>query len=158
MKKGLLRDERGVEPTALKLLAALLLLAVGIGIGFAVYTWVAAGTGQQMEEITGPGFSVSVSPGSATIVRPATGSVERQFTVNVEVQRGYDKTVTLSYSPADLTGVSIDFSPENGKPTFGSTMIMTVYSYADPVTTTITVKGTGTDDKEKAATIQLNIT
>ncbi|MDI6642925.1 MAG: hypothetical protein QMD95_02615, partial [Candidatus Hodarchaeaceae archaeon] len=65
MKKRFLRGERGVEPLAMKIFAGIVLLVLGLGIGYAVYTWTRGGVTQQLS------FEVTVSPTSATIGRPA---------------------------------------------------------------------------------------
>jgi len=154
--KGLLRDERGIEPIAVKILVGIILAIVGIGIGIGVYYGLGLGVQRGVEEIVGPDFTASVSPSSATIGRPATGENSRTFSISVERLRGYDKTVTLSYSPT-LTGVTITFSPSSGTPTFGSTMTIRVDNGAALGTTTITIRGTDADGKQKTATFALTV-
>ncbi|MEM3420892.1 MAG: hypothetical protein QW835_02015 [Candidatus Hadarchaeum sp.] len=144
MAKGL--DQCGVEPLAMKLFAGIVLLVIGLGIGYAVYTWAGRGATGMLS------FTVSLSPTSAT-VRPGN-----TITVNVSVQRigPYDKDVSLSASgvPANVT---VGFSPSTGVPAFGSTMTIVVGSSAQPGTTTITVKATGTDGVQQTATFDLTV-
>ena len=152
--KGFLRDECGIEPFAVKLLAGLLLAAVAIGIGYALYTVL----GGWIMGVIGPRPEVTVSPMGATIDIPAVGEENKTFTVDVISMYGvYDKLVKLRYSPP-LTGVTITFSPENGTPPFGSTMTISVSSTAVPGTTTITIYATGEDGKEDYATLELKVT
>ncbi|KUO42374.1 MAG: hypothetical protein APZ16_02750 [Candidatus Hadarchaeum yellowstonense] len=144
MRKGL--DQRGVEPLAMKLFAGIVLLVIGLGIGYAVYTWAGKGATGMLS------FTVTVSPTSAVVSPGST------VTVNVSVQRigPYDKEVTLSASglPAN---VAVNFSPSSGVPAFGSTMTIVVGSSAQPTVTTITIKATGTDGVQQTATFELTV-
>jgi len=139
-------DQRGVEPLAMKLFAGIVLLVIGLGIGYAVYTWAGKGATGMLS------FTVSVSPTGATVDAGDT------ITASVSVQRigPYDKNVSLSYSgaPADVT---VNFSPNSGVPSFGSTMTIVVGSSALPGTTTITIKATGADGVQQTATFELTV-
>ncbi len=148
--KRLLEDEAGVEPIVMKIMAGIILLAVGLSIGVALYQQ--AGMGAQ-EALS---FSVNVSPTNATIGKPTTS--ENTITAQVTVQPvlGYDKQVTLSATGVP-TGVSVSFSPQSDTPEFGSTMSISVDNTADLGTTTITIRGTGEDDTTKSATFELTI-
>ncbi|MGC8816415.1 MAG: hypothetical protein ACP5PX_01150 [Candidatus Hadarchaeum sp.] len=144
MAKGL--DQRGVEPLAMKLFAGIVLLVIGLGIGYAVYTW--AG-----REATGMlSFTVSVSPTSATVSAGST------ITVSVSVQRigPYDKEVTLSASGVP-ENVTVNFAPPSGVPAFGSTMTIVVGDSAQTGTTTITIRATGTDGVQQTANFELTV-
>jgi hypothetical protein len=147
---ALLEDERGVEPLVMKLMAGIILFAIGLGIGVTIYMRVGSSAGQALS------FSVNVSPTSATVGRPPSG--ENTITANVIVQPvlGYDKQVTLS-ATGQPGGVSVNFSPSSDTPEFGSTMTVSVISTATPGTITITIRGTGTDSTEKIATFELTI-
>lgn len=144
MIKGL--DQRGVEPLAMKLFAGIVLLVIGLGIGYAVYTWAGRGATGMLS------FTVSVSPTSVTVSPGDT------ITVSVSVQRigPYDKEVSLSASGVP-TNVTVSFSPNSGVPAFGSTMTVVVGSSAESGTTTITVKATGTDGVQQTATFELTV-
>lgn len=144
MVKGL--DQRGVEPLAMKLFAGIVLLVIGLGIGYAVYTWAGRGATGMLS------FTVSLSPTSATVSPGST------ITVNVSVQRigPYDKNVSLSASGVPAN-VRVSFSPNTGVPAFGSTMTIVVENSAQSGTTTITIKATGTDGVQQTATFDLTV-
>ena len=149
--RGISKDEVGVEPTVMKIMAGVILLAVGLSIGVAVYRWAGKGIEEQLS------FSVDVDANEVVIGKPATGDNSKTIQVNVEkILGGYDETVTLSYSPS-RAGVTITFNPSSGVPNFGSTMTITVNSTATPENVTITVKGSGADDLEKSDTFVLRI-
>lgn len=148
MRKGL--DERGVEPLAMQILAGIVLLVIGLGIGYTVFTWAGRGTQQALS------FSVSVSPNSTTIGRPATSDNTKNVSVTVSRIGAYDKTVTLS-ATGQPTGVTVNFSPLSGIPAFGSTMTVGVDNSAILGTTTLTIKATGTDGVEQVATLELTL-
>ncbi|MGQ9788041.1 MAG: COG1470 family protein [Candidatus Hadarchaeaceae archaeon] len=144
MMKGI--DQRGVEPLAMKLFAGIVLLVIGLGIGYAVYTWAGRGATGMLS------FTVSVSPTSATV------SPGNTITVSVSVQRigPYDKEVSLLASGVP-DNVKVSFSPNSGVPAFGSTMTVVVDSLAPSGTTTITVRATGTDGIQQTATFELTV-
>ena len=149
--RGLSKDEVGVEPTVMKIMAGIILLAVGLGIGVAVYRWAGRGIEEQLS------FSVDVDANEVVIGKPATGDNSKTIQVNVEkILGGYNETITLSFSPS-RTGVTITFNPSSGVPNFGSTMTIKVDSTATPEDVTITVKGSGADDFEKSDTFVLRI-
>ena len=134
----ILKDVAGVEPTAMKIMAGVILLAIGLGIGVAVY-----------RSIRMPSFSIDLSPTSATV------SPENYKDVQVTVRRlfDYDKVVTLGAITPD--NVTVNFSPSSGTPEFGSTMRINVGVNAS--SGTITVKGTGIDGSTASATFQLTV-
>lgn len=135
----------------MKIMAGVILLAVGLSIGVAVYRWASKGIEEQLS------FSVDVDASEVVIGKPATGDNSKTVQVNVEkILGGYDETVTLSYSPT-RAGVTITFNPSSDVPNFGSTMTIKVDSTATPENVTITVKGTGADDLEKSDTFVLRI-
>lgn len=149
--RGLSKDEVGVEPTVMKIMAGIILLAVGLGIGVAVYRWAGRGIEEQLS------FSVDVDANEVVIGKPATGDNSKTIQVNVEkILGGYNETITLSYSPS-RAGVTITFNPSSGAPNFGSTMTIKVDSTATPENVTITAKGSGADGLEKSDTFVLRI-
>jgi len=149
--KGFLKDEAGVEPTVMKIMAGIILLAVGLGIGVAVYQSAGRGITEQLS------FRVDVGADEVVIGKPATTDNSKDIQVNVEEILGdYDKTVTLRYSQLP-TGVNITFNPPSDTPNFGSTMTVKVDNTATLENVTITVKGTGADGLVKSDTFVLRI-
>ena len=155
--KRILKDEAGVEPTAMKIMAGVILLAIGLGIGVAVYRLVGNDVRLVGNGVTGQlSFSVDVEENEVTLGKPDTG--EHSITVKVSVDNilDYNKVVTLSYSPS-RAGVSITFNPSSGTPTFRPDMTVRVDHTATPETVTITVKGSDADGLEKTDTFVLRI-
>ena len=147
----MLREERGVEPLAMQIFAGIVLLVIGLGIGYAVYMWAGRGVEQTLS------FSVTISSNGTTIGIPDSGDNTKTFTVNVNAQiSGYDKTVMLS-ATGQPTGVTVSFSPASGTPTFGSTMTISVDNTAIPGATTLTIRATGTDATEQTDTFTLTL-
>jgi uncharacterized membrane protein len=87
---------------------------------------------------------------------PASGENTKTVSVSVDKIGTYDKTVALS-ATGQPNGVSVSFSPASGKPTFGSTMTITVSSGATAGTTTLTIRATGEDATEKTCTLELTL-
>ncbi len=137
----------------MKIFAGIVLLVIGLGIGYAVYSWAAGGSQQLLAlNVTLDGqTSLNVTLGI-----PENG--ENQTTVNVRVETftGYSQNVSLSATGAP-SGVQTSFAPSSGAPTFGSTLTIRVSGTAIAGTTTITVKATGTDLTEKTATLSLTL-
>ncbi len=153
MRNRFLANERGVEPTALVIMAGVILLAIGLSIGVAVYKRAGGGVTGQLS------FSVTLSPSSATIGRPTNGENTKNVQVSVQKILDYSSTVTLSCSGNPI-GVTVTFSPSSGTPNFGSTMTVHVdnnYAIADlGKVTTITVRGAGADT-EQVASFELTV-
>lgn len=143
-------DQKGVEPLAMKLFAGIVLLVIGLGIGYAVYTWAGQGAVGMLS------YNVSVSPTNATVTRPTSGSTNVDLSVSVQRISSYDKTVELS-ATGTPTGVTVSFSPNSGVPSFGSSLRITVSSSAALGKTTITIKATGPDSVEQTATFELTV-
>ncbi len=141
---------KGVEPLAMQLFAGIVLLVIGLGIGYAVYTWAGKGATGMLS------YTVSVSPTGSTITRPTSGSTSVDLSVSVQRIGTYDKTVELSATGMP-TGVTVGFSPGDGTPSFGSTMRVTISSSAALGTTTITIKASGPDSVEQTATFELTV-
>ena len=148
--KRLLKDEVGVEPTVMKIMAGIILLAIGLGIGAALYQQAGKGAEEALS------FSVNVSPTNATIGKPTTDENTTTAQVTVQPVLGYNKQVTFS-ATGMATGVNVSFSPQSGTPEFGSTMTISVDNTAELGTITITIRGTGADDTEKTATFELTV-
>jgi uncharacterized membrane protein len=143
-------DESGVEPLAMKLFAGIVLLVLGLGIGYSIYMWAQGGITQMTS------FSVTVTPTSITVGIPATGSTTRTVSIDISKLGDYRKTVTLSATGVP-EHVQVSFSPRSGVPSFGSTMTIQVDNYALSGTTTITIKATGDDGVERTGTLELRL-
>jgi len=99
-----------------------------------------------------PDFILSVSPVSGT-VQPG-GSVEA--TVMLRARGTYAHAVSLSYS-GQPSGVTIDFSPGSGTPSFSSTMTINVGTTAAQGNYTIVITGIGADGKTHTCNYSLVI-
>ena len=144
-QRSFLKDERGVEPTVMKILVGIILVAIGLGVGVTVYQRFGKATTSYLN------YSVSNTPNSSNLT-PGESEV---VSIKVRTDTNFEKEVEL-----DSTGVpknvDVSFSPDNGVPTFGSSMRVKVESNASPGTHTITVKATA-DGTEKTATFELEI-
>ena len=151
--KSLRRDEAGIEPLVMKLLAGIIFFGIALGIGIPLYMRLGAGISAVMS------YEVSVNPSSVTIGRPVSEENVRTVSVTVSPIAGYDKTVQLEATPVhpELVGVRITFSPPSGKPEFGSTLSIRVDNTAALGTTTITIRGVGEDGTERVDTLTLKI-
>jgi len=143
-------DQRGVEPLAMKLFAGIVLLVIGLGIGYAVYTWAGQGATGMLS------YTVSVSPTSATVTRPTSGTTTVSLSVSVQRISAYDKNVTLTATGAP-TGVIVSFAPSSGIPSYNSIMTVTIDSSAALGKTAITIKATGPDSVEQTAAFELTV-
>jgi PGF-pre-PGF domain-containing protein len=97
-------------------------------------------------------FSISVAPTSRVVTQGGSTTA----TISITPSGGYSYTVALSAS-GQPSGVSISFSPENGTPSFTSTMNMSVSRNATVGSYTITVTGAGADGKTHSTTFTLKI-
>jgi hypothetical protein len=145
-----LQEEAGVEPTALKIMAGVILLAIGLGIGVAVYRSVGTGVTGQLS------FSVNVTASEVTLRIPDNGDNSTTVQVSIDKILDYNKAVTLSYSPS-ISNLSITFNPSSGTPNFGSTMTIRINENTSPENVTITVNGSDADGLEKTGTFVLRI-
>jgi hypothetical protein len=127
-------DERGIEPLAMKLLAGLILLAAGLGLGITLYRR----AGKAVERL---GVQLSLEPSSWTLRRPDN---ENSLTVLVTVEPLLDfhETVALSVEGRP-PGVSVSFSRPSGVPPFYSNLSITVTTQATPDNYVLTVKAEG---------------
>jgi hypothetical protein len=114
----ILKDEAGVEPTAMKIMAGVILLAIGLGIGVAVYKTVGGA-------VTAMKVDVSLARSSTTIGRPASGENTDDIRVDITLLMGTAETATLD-ATGEPSGVTVTFSPPSGKPPFYSTMTISV--------------------------------
>jgi aminopeptidase S len=142
-------DQRGVEPLAMKIFAGLLLLVIGIGVGYGVYTLAGKGATQLLS------YNVLID-GQASYSTLITRGSNKPLAVLVEKIGTYDKNVTLD-ATGEPTGVTVGFSPSSGVPTFGSTMTVSVDNTATVGSTTLTIRALGEDGTEKSATLSLTI-
>lgn len=99
-----------------------------------------------------PDFSISVSPSSASVIKGSSASA----TVNVTSILGYDNNVTLSASgiPANA---SVSFTPEKGKSTFTSTMLLNTSNTTPAGSYPITITGTGDNTKVRSTSFKLTV-
>lgn len=142
--KGLHCDERGVEPTAMKILVGVILVAIGLGVGITLYT--------QFSPEEYLSYIVTATPSSDTIARDSSDTVS----ISIESLGGHSGTIELTATGVP-GGVTASFSPENGTGNFGSTMTVTVTGAAEIKVSTITIKATS-GDIEKNADYELTIT
>jgi hypothetical protein len=126
----------------MKILAGVILLVIGLGLGYAIYTG-----------IKPPRFQVILSPASANVGR---GDPPITSQVKVEVLLEYDEVVNLTGGGVP-DNVLVTFSPSSEKPTFESTMTITVGPDAPTGTHTITVRATGPDGAEATGAFVLVI-
>lgn len=146
-------DETGVEPLAMKILAGMILLTVGLGIGFAIYTKVGRGIEHMLS------FTVKIEgqpEHNLTLGVPSSGDNSAIVSVRVEEITPYDKMVYLSYSGAP-TNVSLQFSPPSGEPTFSSSLTLRVSPGAPRGTHSITIRAVGEDGAEQTATLRITL-
>lgn len=146
-------DQRGVEPLAMKIFAGIVLLVIGLGVGYGVYSWASSGSQTLLA------FNVTLdgqSSLSVTIGIPTETENTKTVGVLVESLASYDKNVSLTATGAP-TGVNLSFSPASGSLNLGSTLTVRVDDSAIAGTTTITVRATGEDDIQKTATLSLTL-
>jgi hypothetical protein len=101
---------------------------------------------------TEPDFSISISPSSASIVKGGSASAN----VNVTSILGYDENVTLVASGIPLNA-TISFTPEKGKPTYSSTMLVSTNDTTPVGSYPITITGMGDDAKVRSTIFTLKV-
>ena len=148
MRKGFRGDQGGVEPLVMKLMAGMILLAIGLGMGIVVYRML-----NPKEMLS---YIITPSPTSVTVGRPETGDNTIYVSLSIERLADYTETVTLGATGLP-DNVLVSFSPISGVPTFGSTMVVRVGPNAPLGTHTITIRATGADGTEKSSTFELKI-
>jgi len=107
-------DQRGVEPLAMQIFAGIVLLVIGLGIGYAVYSW-AGGYATALK------CNITFNKLSSTITKPGSDTIQ----TTVEYTMGTKADATLS-ATGEPTGVSVIFQPITDEPTFYSNMTVTV--------------------------------
>ena len=127
MKKRFLCDELGVEPLAMKIFAGIVLLVIGLGIGYAVYTW-AGGWVRAMK------CDLSFNKDRAVISRGDNDIVQ----ITVRYIMGTKESVTLD-ATGEPAGVSVSFNPLSGEPDFYSNMTISVSADAEPGNYVLTI-------------------
>jgi len=140
-------EERGIEPLALKLLAGLILLAAGLGIGLTMYKR----AGKVVERLS---VRLSVEPDSWTLPKPDN---ENFTTVQITVEPLLDfhGEVTLS-ADGQPSGVYVSFSPSSGTPIFYSSLVIKVTNKVNPGVYTLTIRARG-NGAEAAHSFRLEI-
>jgi hypothetical protein len=127
-----LQEEAGVEPTALKIMAGVILLAIGLGIGVAVYKTV-GGSVMAMK------VTVSPTPSSTTIGKPSGDNINtNDIQVSIDIIMGTTETATLS-ATGEPSGVTVTFGRSSGMPPFYSPMTVSVDNTANPGNYTLTI-------------------
>ena len=127
-------DKKGIEPLAMKLLAGLILLAAGLGIGITMYRR----AGRTIERLA---IQISLDPASWTLSKPEN---ENSLAVRVEVRSvlEFHENVTLSLE-GKPPGVNVSFTRVSGVPDFYSTLTIRVTKDVTPGTYDLTVKAEG---------------
>ncbi|MBS3815176.1 MAG: hypothetical protein KGY45_01285 [Hadesarchaea archaeon] len=141
-------DERGVEPTVMKILVGVILVGIGLGVGIPLYLQLGGAAESHLN------YSLSVTPSEGSI------PTENSSTANVSVDTftDYNKSVTLASSGAP-EGVNVLFNEQQSysdTPPFEVTMKITVDSTASSGTYTINIKGTS-EDGTKSTSYELTI-
>ncbi|KXB04746.1 hypothetical protein AKJ50_02045 [candidate division MSBL1 archaeon SCGC-AAA382A13] len=149
LKEGFNEDERGVEPTVMKILVGIILVSIGLGIGITTYHRIGGSVEGTLD------YSVTITPTSKTISKGESKTIDVDVTTTV----GFDEDVHLTAEGHPTNDVTIDFNPQNGNPTFGSAMTISIDADAQAQGDhTITVKATtGDGEREKTATFDLTI-
>ncbi|MFN4133626.1 MAG: hypothetical protein ACK4GQ_04580 [Candidatus Hadarchaeales archaeon] len=139
-------DARGVEPLAMKIFAGIVLLIIGLGIGYAVYGW-AGGFATSLK------CNLSLSEPSKSISRGGSSTL----TVTVEYLMGTKENATLQATGAPQ-GVNISFYPPRGEPTFYSTLSISADNTSPLGTYTLTISAIGSKGQAGSASLTLTIT
>ena len=143
--RSLYENERGIEPTIMKLLVGVVLVSIGLGVGVTMYNEMGDSVSSALDyELTASPTAGSVSRGDSTDVSLEVNSLSE-----------FDGQVDLHASGVP-DNVEVAFRPGAGDPDFGSTMEIVVGSNAPAGTHTITVKGSS-EDAEKATTFDLTV-
>lgn len=137
--RRLRKDERGVEPTVMKILVGVILVGIGLGIGIPLYLNLGGAAESQLD------YSLSVSPSEGTVSpgNSITSSLE------VDTYTEYDKAVTLAAEGVP-ENVSVLFNEQHSytaEPPYTVTLKVSVGSGAEsggPVTITIRGESEGT--------------
>lgn len=145
LRKGLDLGESGQEPTVMKILVGIILVAIGLGIGVTVYQKFGGAATEYLD------YDVMVTPEAATASIGESEIVE----VDVRTNVGFEEEVNLNATGIPKN-VQVNFNPSDGIPSFGSTMNVNLLEGAPLGTHTITIKA-DSGDMEKTATYSLTI-
>ena len=102
----------------MKIMAGVILLAIGLGIGVAVYKTIGGA-------VTAMKCDVTLAKSGTTIGRPTSGENTDNIRVDITLFMGTAETATLD-ATGWPSGVTVTFSPSSGKPTFYSMMTVSV--------------------------------
>lgn len=149
LEGDLAKDERGVEPTVMKILAGVILVSIGLGIGVTMYQRFG---GQAQDYLN---YSVTVDPGAGDISLGSSDSA----TVSINSPTGFDGDVTLK---ADLPeNVEVLFNnqepPYTEKVPYDVEMSIIVGPDANPGPYALNIRGTS-GDTTKQDSYELTIT
>ncbi len=149
LEGDLAKDERGVEPTVMKILVGIILVSIGLGIGFTMYQRF----GGQAQNVLN--YDIHLDSDSASVPRGDSATIE----VEVSTPIGYDKQVLLTADGYPKQDISISFSPETGDPTFYSEMSISVNNDAAIENYPITIRAKEVDGEgEEPERFDLTIT
>lgn len=143
-------DDAGVEPLAMKLFAGIVLLVVGLGIAYGVYSWVSGGVQQMLS------YAVSVEPSSVVVGRPAENENSVAVRVKVTEFGNYTDPVHLS---CDLDRAYIkryEFSINDIQPEFTATLTLYVDSTSALGQTDVVIRATS-GEIEQSATLRVTV-
>ena len=136
-------------------------IQVGDSVPLNTYTITVTGLGSDGKTHSGTYTLTVVVPDFDIAVSPSTGYTAPGFAVTTNLYvssiAGYDYLVSLSAS-GQPEGVTVNFNPDTGTPTFTSTMVVHAEYFVPPNTYTITVTGLGSDGKTHSATYTLTVT
>lgn len=142
-----MNEEKGMAMIWWMIVSAVIAAAV-IGVGLKLTIW----SGTKGQDIIEGTFTVTPNSSSITIPKGEAESVQ----ITVDSPLGYNKTVTLSIS-GQPSGVTANLNPVSGTPTFTSTLTLTVDSEASVGDYTLSIIGTGTDQKTATSTFTLSV-
>lgn len=147
--RSIRKDERGVEPTVMKILVGVILVGIGLGVGIPLYLHFGSAAKEYLN------YSIpDPQPPEGTISKDNSGTAE----VSVESFAGYSKPVTLTASgvPSNVTVLFNEQSSYSNTPPYEVTMKISVGAGASSGTYTITIRGTS-EDGTKTASYELTV-
>lgn len=144
----MMMDKKGIEPLAIKLLAGMILLAVGLGIGIAMYRRAKVGIERELS------FLIEISPTSFRLAKPQT---ENTLTSILTVQPIGDYSLRVDLTAEVSPGIKIIFSPSSGRPPFHSTVMIRIDNTAEKRIHTLTIKAIGEDGAVKSQPLLITL-
>jgi hypothetical protein len=108
----------------MKLFAGIVLLVIGIGLGYGLYMW-AAGYAEAIK------CEITLERISATVSGEENVTIEVPVELTIKYIMGARENVELNVSGIP-SGVTVDFSPTRGVPDFYSNMTIFVTPAAEP--------------------------